>query len=184
VSFNRRRAASKSTSDDAEVARSLSPEKLEQRARNVLLFQITKGAKSKAQLAAILEKREIPAEIAQTILDRFEESGLINDQAFAETVVSSRRNYRGLSKTAIKRELNQKGVAQEIIENATDSITEEDELATARKLASTRFATMSRLQPEARTRRLFGYLQRKGYSSRVIFEAIRFAEVEAVKSEV
>ena len=166
------------------MARSLSPEKLEQRARNVLLFQLTKGAKSKAQLAAILERREIPTEIAEPILDRFEESGLINDQAFAETVVSSRRNFRGLSKTAIKRELSQKGVSQEIIENATEVISEEEEMATARRLACTRFATMSRLEPEARTRRLFGYLQRKGYSSRVIFDAIRFAEVEAVKSEV
>jgi len=184
VSFNRRRADSKSSNGDGEAARSLSPEKLEQRARNVLLFQLSKGAKSKAQLAQILEKREIPEDIASVLLDRFEEAGLINDKAFAETVVSSRRNFRGLSKTAIKRELNQKGVAQHLIDSATDVISEEDELASARKLAGTRIKSMKHLEQEVRTRRLFGFLQRKGYSGRIIFEAIRFAEAEAIKSEV
>ena len=184
MSFNRKRAESASPKGGEDSARSLSPEKLEQRARNVLLFQLSKGAKSKAQLAAVLEKREIPEEIALPLLDRFEETGLINDHAFAETVVSSRRNFRGLSKSAIRRELSQKGVSADIIANATEVITEEDELATARKLAVTRIKSMTRLEQEARTRRLFGYLQRKGYSGRVIFEAIRFAESGAVKSEV
>jgi SOS response regulatory protein OraA/RecX len=43
---------------------------------------------------------------------------------------------------------------------------------------------MSRLEDQVRTRRLFAYLQRKGYSSSIIFEAIEHAEAQAVKSEV
>jgi regulatory protein len=184
MAFQRKRAAADPSKEGEAPARLPSPERLEQRARNVLLYQLSKGAKSKAQLAQILVKREIPDEIASRILDRFEETGLIDDLAFAETVVSSRRNFRGLSKSAIKRELSQKGVAAELIELSCQIITDEDELATAKRLAATRISSMSRLEPEVRTRRLFGYLQRKGYSSRVVFEAIRHAEVEAVKSEV
>ena len=184
MAFNRRRAATKPSEDGDVAARSPSPERLEQRARNVLLFQISRGAKSKHQLAQILTKREIPDEISLPLLDRFEEAGLINDLTFAETVVSSRRNYRGLSKSAIKRELNQKGVAQELIETTTDVITPEEELESAKRLASTRIRSMGRLEQQVRTRRLFAFLQRKGYSSGIIFEAIRFAEAQAVKSEV
>lgn len=184
MAFTRRRAATEPSEDGDVAARSPSPEKLEQRARNVLLFQISKSAKSKHQLAQILVKREIPDEIALPLLDRFEEAGLINDLVFAETVVSSRRNFRGLSKSAIKRELNQKGVSQDLIETTTRVITSEDELETAKRLAETRIRSMSRLEDQARTRRLFAYLQRKGYSSSIIFEAIRHAETQAVKSEV
>ena len=61
------------------MANEPSPEKLEKRARNVLLFQLSRSMKTKRQLAIILEKREIPAEIALPLLDRFEEVNLIDE---------------------------------------------------------------------------------------------------------
>jgi regulatory protein len=152
------------------------PERLEQRARNVLLHQLAKSAKSTHQLRQILEKREIPTEIAERVLERFTEVGLIDDQAFAETVVNSRRNFKGLSKSAIKRELNEKGVPGAFIEQAIEGITSEDDLQTAKELASRRIRQMAGLQREVRERRLAGYLGRKGYPSSIVFAAIRFAE--------
>ncbi len=153
-----------------------SAEKLEQRARNVLLHQLARSAKSKHQLRQILEQREIPPEIAEAILERFTEVGLIDDKVFAQTIVSSRRNFRGLSKTAIKRELLTKGVAEADFEAALDEVSSEDELETAKELASKRFGQMAHLEKATRDRRLAGYLQRKGYSSAIAFAAIRFAE--------
>lgn len=153
-------------------------EKLAQRARNVLLHQLSRSAKSSAQLRTILEKREIPAEIAEEAIERFTEVGLIDDQAFAEMLVSSRRNIKGLSKSAIKRELNEKGVAQGFVEQALSTITAEDELNAAQQLAVKRYRQMLSLTKEVRERRLAGYLQRKGYSSGVVFPAIRFAEAQ------
>jgi regulatory protein len=153
-------------------------EKLAQRARNVLLHQLSRSAKSSAQLRTILEKREIPAEIAEEAIERFTEVGLIDDQAFAEMLVSSRRNIKGLSKSAIKRELNEKGVAQGFVEQALSAITAEDELNAAQQLAVKRYRQMLNLTKEVRERRLAGYLQRKGYSSGVVFPAIRFAEAQ------
>ena len=160
-----------------------SKEKLESRTRNVLLFQLNKGPKSKAQLRAILLKRELPEEIFEPILDRFEEAGLINDQSFAEVVVSSRRAHKGLAKSAIKRELVTKGVEASIIEEVTSGITSEDELETAKALAVRRIRQMSHLDKAVRERRLSGYLGRKGYGGGVVYAAIRFAEEQAVKSE-
>ncbi|MCX8528605.1 MAG: regulatory protein RecX [Rhodoluna sp.] len=161
-----------------------SREKLESRARNVLLFQLSKGAKSKAQLRAILVKREIPEDIAEPILDRFEEAGLIDDQQFASVVVNSRRSHKGLSKSAIKRELNTKGVAPEIIDDALSEITSEQELETAQELAVKRLRALSHLDKDVQDRRLSGFLARKGYGGGIVYAAIRFAREQAVKSEV
>jgi regulatory protein len=161
-----------------------SREKLESRARNVLLFQLSKAAKSKAQLRAILVKREIPEDIAEEVLDRFEETGLINDRQFAETLVASRRAHKGLSRSAIKRELNTKGVDPVIIDDVLEGIDSESELRTAQLLAAKRIMQMTSLAPEVKERRLGGYLQRKGYGSGVVYAAIRYAMEQAVKSEV
>jgi regulatory protein len=128
-------------------------------------------------------KREIPEEIYEPILDRFEEAGLINDLVFAQTIVFARRNGRGLSVSAIRRELRTKGVAEELIAEATESITQAEEIETAIKLAVRRVRSMGKLEPLVRKRRLMGFLQRKGYSQHAVMSAIRAAEDEAVKSE-
>lgn len=156
--------------------RLLSPEKLETRARNVLLHQLARSAKSTSQLRKILEQREIPSEIAEKVLERFTEVGLIDDAAYAETIVNSRRNYKGLAKSAIKRELDEKGVSQELVEEAIAGITAEDDFESAKQLATRRYRQMAHLERDVRTRRLAGYLRRKGYGSNSVFAAIKFAE--------
>jgi len=149
----------------------------------VLLYQLNRSIKSKKQLADILVAREIPDEIAHPLLDRFEDAGLINDATFAEAVVSSRTNTKGLSKAAIQRELRQKGVDEEIILNSTSYLDTEADYERALALVERRLRSMTSLQPEVRKRRLAGYLQRKGYSSAVVFSAIKQAESLEVKSE-
>ena len=169
--------------ESLDQPRLLSPEKQETRARNVLLHQLARSAKSTSQLRKILEQREIDSEIADRVIERFTEVGLIDDAAYAETIVNSRRNYKGLAKSAIKRELNEKGVSQELVEEAISGITAEDDFESAKQLATRRFRQMAHLEKEVRTRRLAGYLQRKGYGSNAVFAAIKFAE-EAYLQEV
>lgn len=177
-----RRPPSGETEDGSlDQPRLLSPEKQESRARNVLLHQLARSAKSTSQLRKILEQREISPDIAEKVLERFTEVGLIDDAAYAETIVNSRRNYKGLAKSAIKRELNEKGVSQELVEEAISGITAEDDFESAKQLATRRFGQMAHLEKEVRTRRLAGYLQRKGYASSAVFAAIKFAEESYVQ---
>lgn len=175
-SSSRRPIPGDGDSETLDQPRLLSPEKLETRARNVLLHQLARSAKSTSQLRKILEQREIPTEIAEKVIERFTEVGLIDDAAYAETIVNSRRNYKGLAKSAIKRELNEKGVSQELVEEAISGITAEDDFESAKQLATRRYRQMAHLERDVRTRRLAGYLQRKGYGSNSVFAAIKFAE--------
>lgn len=172
-SFNR-----KPPSDSEDQPRLLSPERQEQRARNVLLHQLARSAKSTSQLRKILQEREIDSAIAEQVIERFTEVGLIDDAAYAEVIVNSRRNIKGLAKSAIKRELAEKGVGANLIEEATNHLTQEDDLESAKVLAVKRIGQMTRLEKEVRRRRLAGYLQRKGYSTGCAFEAIKYAELE------
>ena len=175
-SGSRRPIPGDSEKESLDQPRLLSPEKQESRARNVLLHQLARSAKSTSQLRKILEQREISAEIAEKVIERFTEVGLIDDAAYAETIVNSRRNYKGLAKSAIKRELNEKGVSQELVEEAISGITAEDDFESAKELATRRFRQLAHLEKEVRTRRLAGFLQRKGYASSAVFAAIKFAE--------
>ena len=162
--------------ESLDQPRLLSPEKQESRARNVLLHQLARSAKSTSQLRKILEQREIDSEIAEKVIERFTEVGLIDDAAYAETIVNSRRNYKGLAKSAIKRELNEKGVSQELVEEAISGITAEDDFESAKQLATRRYRQLAHLERDVRTRRLAGYLQRKGYASSAVFASIKAAE--------
>ncbi len=151
-------------------------EKLEQRAKNVLLFQLSRSMKTRHQLATILKKREIPDDIANAVLDRFTEAQLIDDAAFARAFVNSRIAVSGKSKSVIARELKQKGVSAQDAEQALSSIDTELEDQTAYNVAKKRYQQLSTLEPEVRRRRLMGFLMRRGFSSQLTARILRDLE--------
>lgn len=157
---------------DSEPSR----EKLQQRTKNILLHQLSRSAKTKQQLREILIKREIEPEIFEPILDRFEESLLIDDLAFAKGFVASRLARGGKSKAVLSRELSKRGVPAQFIEAALSDISQESELQAATELATKRIARMRQLDPEVIHRRLAGLLLRRGYSASVVSQALRRAK--------
>jgi len=146
-------------------------EKLEQRAKNILLHQLSRSMKTRFQLEEILKKREIPDDVAQIALDRFTEAQLIDDAVFAAAYVRTRLE-NGRSVSAIRGELRRKGVAQALIEFELEGVDSEREQDIANKLAANRFARMSNLEPDVRKRRLLGFLQRRGFSQSIAYRAI------------
>jgi regulatory protein len=148
-------------------------DKLTQRAKNILLHQLSRSIKSKHQLRLVLEKREIPEEIALAVLDRFEEAQLIDDREFARAFVASRLALGGKSRSAIARELRQKGIADSIIEDSLVDLTRETEAELALALATRRSARLEGLDRQVRYRRLTGFLARRGFSQAVISSTLR-----------
>ena len=69
-----------------------------------------RGPRTRAQLATALRKRRIPDEVAESVLSRFAEVGLIDDAAFARAWVESRHHGRGLARQALSAELRQRGI--------------------------------------------------------------------------
>ncbi|MFF7994833.1 regulatory protein RecX [Kitasatospora xanthocidica] len=145
----------------------------ETRARDICLRLLTGAAKSRKQLADALRKREIPDEVADGVLTRLEEVGLIDDAAFAAAWVESRHAVRGLSRRALTQELRTKGVAADLVEQAVAQLDHDDEEEAARALVERKLRSTRGLERQVRTRRLVGVLARRGYSEGLAFRVVR-----------
>jgi regulatory protein len=147
----------------------------EDRARQLCLRLLAARPRTKAQLAAAMQRRGVPDEAAGAILARFTEVGLIDDAAFARAWVESRHHGRGLARGALSAELKRRGVAGEDISAAVSALDPDDEIATARRLVAKGMpATRGRPLP-IRARRLVGLLARKGYPAPVAYRVVREA---------
>ncbi|MFI6157483.1 recombination regulator RecX [Kitasatospora sp. NPDC051170] len=151
------------------------PEDPESRARDICLRLLTGSAKSRKQLADALRKKEIPENVADGVLTRLEEVGLIDDAAFATAWVESRHAVRGLSRRALAQELRTKGVDAELVERAVAHLDYDDETEAARALVERRLRSTRGLETQVRMRRLVGVLARRGYSEGLAFRVVREA---------
>ncbi|MGW1605426.1 recombination regulator RecX [Streptomyces eurythermus] len=146
-----------------------------ERARAICLRLLTGTPRTRKQLADALRKREIPEDVAQGVLDRFEEVGLVDDGAFADAWVESRHHGRGLARRALARELRTKGVDSALIEDAVAQLDSEQEEATARELVARKLRATRGLDRDKRLRRLAGMLARKGYPEGMALRVVRQA---------
>ncbi|MGW3112428.1 recombination regulator RecX [Streptomyces sp. NPDC001091] len=146
-----------------------------EKARNICLRLLTGTPRTRRQLADALRKREIPDEVAEEVLSRFEEVGLINDSAFADAWVESRHHGRGLARRALARELRTKGVDSALIDEAVGQLDSEQEEATARELVDRKLRATRGLDRDKRLRRLAGMLARKGYPEGMALRVVRQA---------
>jgi regulatory protein len=142
-------------------------------ARKILLDQLTGQARSRQELSNKLAKKNVPPELATRLLDRFEEVGLVDDEAFAKAWIASRPPGKGLARRALAQELRRKGIDDEVAREALDEIDPADEEAAARALVRKKLRSLSRVDATTATRRLVGMLARKGYGSGVAFAVVR-----------
>jgi regulatory protein len=147
----------------------------EEAARAACLRLLTSAPRTRAQLAAALRRRRVPDEIAESVLARFAEVGLIDDAAFARAWVESRHHSRGLARRALAAELRQRGIADGEVRAAVDSLGPQDEMAAARRLVQKRMAATRGRPLPTRARQLLGMLARKGYSAGLAAQVVREA---------
>jgi regulatory protein len=147
-------------------------------ARKILLDQLTGQARTRKELADKLAAKNVPGDVATQLLDRFEEVGLIDDEAFARAWIASRGSAgsgagRRLARRALAQELHRKGVDNEVARQALDEIDPADEEAAARSLVRGKLRSLERVDDVKATRRLVGMLARKGYGSGLAFAVVR-----------
>lgn len=156
-------------------------------ARAIVLRQLTASPKSRLQLARKLAERNVPEDVAEAVLDRFEEVRLIDDVEFADMWVRSRSQSRKLAKGALRRELSDKGIDADTAAVALEQLSDEDEESAARELVERKLRGVSGLEDrESRdktTRRLASMLARKGYQPaqafRIVGEVIDSARAQS-----
>ncbi|MFC4945579.1 regulatory protein RecX [Pseudonocardia sp. GCM10023141] len=147
-------------------------------AKEICLRLLSDRARTRQELGQALRRKGIPDEAAATVLERFDEVGLIDDAAFAGQWVRSRHNYKGLARRAIAMELRRKGVDDEVAGEALAEVDADSEEKRAEELVARKIRSMNVSTPEQKAsalRRLVGMLARKGYSGSTSYRVVKQA---------
>ena len=142
-------------------------------ARAIALRLLTSSARSRSQLADAMARKDVPDDVAQRVLDRFTEVGLIDDAEYARMLVRTRHAERGLSRRAIAVELRRRGIDDELAGDALEQVDSDDEEAAARELVRRKLRSTSALDAQTRARRTFAALGRKGYPPGLVSRLVR-----------
>ncbi len=137
-------------------------------ARKIALDQLNVRQRSVHELRTAMAKRNVPEDVAEEVLGRFREVGLVDDAAFAASLTASRSEFGLRGSRRIRQELQQKGVDREVADEVLSSLTREDERDAALRLAERRARSMSGLEPHVARRRLMGVLARRGFPSGIV----------------
>ncbi len=163
-----------STRSEVPDERDLGPEPdHESVARKILLDQLTGQARSRHELAERLARRNVPDDVAGRLLDRFEEVGLVDDEAFARSWVDSRQRTRGLARRALAQELRRKGIADETAREVLAEVDPADEERLARELVRKKLRSLRTVDDTVAARRLAGLLARKGFPAGLAYAVVK-----------
>lgn len=132
------------------------------------LRYLTLRARSGAEVKNHLEKRGGAHAIIDATLEKLRALHYIDDQAFARDWALQRAQSRGCGPEKIARELETKGIDPSVIRAAVrEAFEQEDELERAKEILGKRFRGENLQEPRA-LRRAAAFLQRRGYSDKVI----------------
>jgi regulatory protein len=148
-------------------------------ARQIVLRQLALSPKSRQQLRDKLRARNCPDDVAEAVLDRMTDVGLVDDEAYAGMLVRSQQAGRGLARRALARELRTKGVDDETAKATLEQIDPEAERDRAAQLVAKKLRSLHGLEPLVQKRRLAGMLARKGYPADLAMAVIREAVAAA-----
>lgn len=141
------------------------PGDVESVAKTICLRLLTGQARSRSELSDALRRRGIPPDVAERVLGRFAEVGLVDDEAYAQAFVASKHRDRGLGRAALRTELRRKGIDGASADRALEAVDTDAERRRAAELVAKKLdAAMFAGLPAAR-RRLLSMLARRGYSA-------------------
>lgn len=173
-----------SNEETPEPAEELTSEQAERLCRETALRLLSTRARSRYEIEENLRRKELPEDAIAHVMDRFEEVGLIDDEAFAHAWVESRNRSKGYASARLSQELQRKGIGEEHIAAALEQLDSDDLRAQAEQLALKRLGHSDlppdrygpdRKEREKVMRRIVSHLQRKGYAPGMCMAATRAA---------
>jgi regulatory protein len=109
------------------------------------------------------------------MLEKLRSLNYLNDETFARNWARSRAETRGYGPKRIEQELRTKGIGQALIrEVMRETFGQVDESARAKSLLEKRFKSKEFNDPKM-LHRAASFLQRRGYSSKVIFDLLKYS---------
>ncbi|RRO14865.1 regulatory protein RecX [Saccharopolyspora rhizosphaerae] len=142
-------------------------------ARDVVYRLLASRARSRLELRQALLRKDIDEDVADGVLQKFVDAGLVDDAAFAEEWVNQRQRSQGLGRKALGFELRRKGIEEHLVESALSNVDSDAEAERARELVQRKLRSMGSVEHTAKVRRLVGMLARKGYSEGLAYRIVK-----------
>lgn len=146
-------------------------------ARERLIALLSPRPRSVAEARDRLQRAGFSSTVIEDALRDAKERGWLDDADFAKLWVEDRLMTNPRGPKLLRYELRQKGVDDAHIQQALDEA-DIDEFALAQDLIERQRPRYWRDDPQARERKLFAFLQRRGFNFRVIRDALREADLE------
>lgn len=131
--------------------------------------------RSEKEIKDFLACKQVAPVVIAKILKKLKEQNFINDREFAKWWIEQRTGSKPRGWRAIKMELKQKGISDELITNYKLLITNEEELA--RKAIEKKTAIYKKLPRQEAYQKLSQFLLRRGFD----WETIKIVIDEALK---
>ena len=151
---------------------------LAKRAENIAMYALTRRAVSIREMEKLLKSRDLPDDVVATEIARLEGVGLLDDYALATDLAERFQRRKGLGASAVKQELGKRLLSPASIDLAVAELPG-DQLELATDEARKRLSRLKGLYKETLNRRLYAYLQRRGFRGPEISNAIKAALAES-----
>lgn len=129
---------------------------------------ILRRARSLREMRQYMAKREWPEDAQSAIMERLQESGLVDDLEFGRRWVADRQMLRPRSQRELVGELRLKGLDKSVIEQVLEEMPDDAEVAVLQKLISKKRRTST-----IDDARLIAWLMRKGFDRHLIQKVLR-----------
>ncbi len=129
-----------------------------------------------------LKKKDYSSKVTSEVVKNLKRLKFLNDKEFARMWVESRIKTRPMGRYRLYQELIQKGIDRDLIEKTLSNYQEEEEIELAKELAQRKLKKSYRnLDNLTAKRRLYGFLQRRGFSYDTIQEVME--ELRGVEND-
>jgi len=146
---------------------------------NSALRYLSFRPRSEKEVVDKLKEKKAPSEIIDRIVLQLKDHKFLNDEDFARWFIEQRLRFKPKGIRIIKMELKQKGINQEIIDEAIANLSSDEEsevpssdLESARKLVEKKLPKYRDLDKQIIYQKLGSFLARRGFNWDVIKKSI------------
>ena len=116
--------------------------------------------RSQAEVERYLRDKAIPEDVITDVIARLAQAKYLDDEEFARFWLDNRERFRPRSQRALRYELRQKGVSDEIIAQVLEKM---DDEASAWRAVEGRLSRWMNLPGDEFRQKVVGYLSRRGF---------------------
>lgn len=148
---------------DEELLKKLISENEIAKAKSYAFDLLIRRSYTKKIMLDKLKRKGFSETARKATIEKLERLGYIKDEEYAQNWVQSRKKLKPKGRFALREELNSKGIDKTTVDRVLAGISDSEEREMARRAAEKRVKRYRNLDLKVAQRRLFSFLQRRGF---------------------